>query len=161
QGLITEVSSTVMRQIEAESRPIRLSLLLPGKPLYVSGDPQQLRQVFLNLFINSMDAIEGPGEITVQTLPHPQKLTLLFKDTGCGIKKEDLGRVFDPFFTTKPPGKGTGLGLSICYSIIQAHRGNIEATSDGPGRGATFKISLPLLEAKGDGQKAKGALRRG
>lgn len=161
QGLIKEVSSTVMRQIEAERRPVELELLFPSEPLYVSGDHQQLRQVFLNLFINSMDAIEGRGKITVQALPNDQELTLLFQDTGCGIKREDLGRIFDPFFTTKPPGKGTGLGLSICYSIIQAHRGSIEAASDGPGKGATFKISLPLLEARGDGQKATGTLRRG
>lgn len=161
QGLIKEVSSTVMRQIEAERRPVKLELLFPSEPLYVSGDHQQLRQVFLNLFINSMDAIEGQGKITVQALPNDQELTLLFQDTGCGIKREDLGRIFDPFFTTKPPGKGTGLGLSICYSIIQAHRGSIEAASDGPGKGATFKISLPLLEARGDGQKATGTLRRG
>lgn len=161
QGLIKEVSSTVMRQIEAERRPVKLELLFPSEPLYVSGDHQQLRQVFLNLFINSMDAIEGQGKITVQALPNDQELTLLFQDTGCGIKREDLGSIFDPFFTTKPPGKGTGLGLSICYSIIQAHRGSIEAASDGPGKGATFKISLPLLEARGDGQKATGTLRRG
>ncbi|MBI5125000.1 MAG: hypothetical protein HZA70_02075, partial [Planctomycetes bacterium] len=161
QGLIKEVSSTVMRQIEAEGRPVKLELLFPSEPLYVSGDHQQLRQVFLNLFINSMDALEGRGKITVQAMPNDQELTLLFQDTGCGIKREDLGRIFDPFFTTKPPGKGTGLGLSICYSIIQAHRGSIEAASDGPGKGATFKISLPLLEARGDGQKATGTLRRG
>ena len=178
QGLIKEVSSTVMRQIEAERRPVKLELLFPSEPLYVSGDHQQLRQVFLNLFINSMDAIEGGGKITVQALPctrpalersegtvqglpNDQELTLLFQDTGCGIKREDLGSIFDPFFTTKPPGKGTGLGLSICYSIIQAHRGSIEAASDGPGKGATFKISLPLLEVRGDGQKATGTLRRG
>jgi signal transduction histidine kinase len=160
-GLIKEVGSTVMRQIEAERMQVRLEFLFPGDPLYVSGDPQQLRQVFLNLFINSLDAIEGHGKITIQARRHAQDIIILFQDTGCGIKKEDLGKVFDPFFTTKPPGKGTGLGLSICYSIIQAHRGNIEAISDGPGRGTTLKISLPLLEAEADGQKAKGALRRG
>lgn len=161
QGLIREVGATVMRQIKAEKRPIRLEFIFPEEPLYVSGDSQQLRQVFLNLFINSLDAIEGKGKITIQVLRHAQKMTLLFQDTGCGIKKEDLGKVFDPFFTTKPPGRGTGLGLSICYSIIQAHRGNIEAISDGPGRGTIFKISLPLLEAEEDGQKTKGTLRRG
>ncbi len=158
-GLISEVSSTVIRQIEAERRPIRLEFLFPRNPLYVSGDPQQLRQVFLNLFINSIDALEGQGKITIQALCQAQQVSILFKDTGCGIKREDLGRVFDPFFTTKPPGKGTGLGLSICYGIIQAHRGSIEAASDGPGRGATFKISLPLLEVRGDARKVKSTLR--
>ncbi|HHT9120827.1 MAG TPA: sensor histidine kinase [Candidatus Hypogeohydataceae bacterium YC41] len=145
QGLIREVSSTVTRQVEAERRPVRIELLLPNEALYVSGDSQQLRQVFLNLFINSLDAIEGEGKITVRAQRQAQDITILFQDTGCGIRNEDLQKVFDPFFTTKPPGKGTGLGLSICYSIIQAHRGTVEALSDGPARGATFKLSLPLL----------------
>ncbi len=157
-NLIKEVSTTIMAQIEAKKMPVKIELIFPSETLYVSGDSQQLRQVFLNLFINALDAIGGKGKIIIQVQQQAQSLIIFFQDNGCGIKKEDLQKVFDPFFTTKPLGEGTGLGLSICYSIIQAHKGNIEALSDGPGKGATFKISLPLLEVQEDGKKVKNTV---
>lgn len=71
-----------------------------------------------------------------------------FKDTGIGIQPEHLPKLFDPFFTTKEPGKGTGLGLTISYGIVQRHQGQIEAQSEGAGRGATFIVRLPAAETE-------------
>ena len=65
------------------------------------------------------------------------------QDTGIGIAPGDQGKIFEPFYTTKPPGRGTGLGLSICYGIVSDHRGRIEVDS-APGRGATFRVCLPV-----------------
>jgi len=67
-----------------------------------------------------------------------------FKDTGIGIKKDNVGHVFDPFFTTKDIGKGTGLGLTVSYGIIQKHNGEVIAKSEGEGKGAEFIIRLPI-----------------
>ncbi len=66
------------------------------------------------------------------------------EDCGRGVKAEDVSRVFDPFFTTKPPCSGTGLGLSVSHGIIESFHGRIECHSDGPGKGALFRVSLPL-----------------
>ena len=65
------------------------------------------------------------------------------EDTGVGIPRADQTKIFEPFYTTKPPGRGTGLGLSICYGIVADHGGRIEVDS-APGRGATFRVYLPV-----------------
>jgi signal transduction histidine kinase len=70
-------------------------------------------------------------------------LDVMVSDTGCGITEEDKEKIFDPFFTTKDQGKGVGLGLSVVYGIITRHNGTIEVESE-PGKGSTFKVSLPL-----------------
>lgn len=144
--LISDVSSVIRRQVEAEGRNVKIELDFTSEPIFVSADPHQLRQVFLNLFINSLDAIKEEGRITVSARSNGSEVTISVQDTGSGIKPEHLGKVFDPFFTTKPVGKGTGLGLSICYGIIGAHGGKVEAFSEGIGKGSTFKITLTLLE---------------
>ena len=106
--------------------------------------PSQLNQVFMNLMVNAAHAIEGPrGTITLRTGTAGDEVWVEVADTGKGIPPENLGRIFDPFFTTKPVGKGTGLGLSLSYGIVQKHNGRIEVTSE-PGKGTTFRISLPV-----------------
>jgi len=105
--------------------------------------PGQLNQVFLNLLMNSCDALGGEGTITIRTARGPLGVRLEFGDDGPGIPPELQGRLFDPFFTTKPVGKGTGLGLSLSHGIIERHGGRIHVESH-PGRGATFVIELPL-----------------
>lgn len=146
KGLISDVSNVIKRQAEAEGKHIKMELDFKPESLTVSADPQQLRQVFLNLFINSLDAIEHKGKITVSARSKGGEVTISVQDTGSGIEPRYLNKVFDPFFTTKPIGKGTGLGLSICYGIIGANRGKIEAFSEGAGKGSTFKLTLPLLK---------------
>lgn len=146
KGLVSDVSNVIERQVEAEGKHIKMELNFVPESLFVSADSQQLRQVFLNLFINALDAIKEKGKITVSARTTDGEVTILVRDTGSGIEPRHLNKVFDPFFTTKPIGKGTGLGLSICYGIIGANRGRIEVFSEGAGKGSTFKITLPLLK---------------
>jgi signal transduction histidine kinase len=101
--------------------------------------------------VNAVQAIrEGNAEqnlIRVSTMMDATSgcVAVEIRDSGCGIAPEYLPRIFDTFFTTKPVGVGTGLGLSICYGIVEDHRGRIEVDSI-PGRGATFRVYLPVAE---------------
>ena len=104
--------------------------------------PQQLSQVFLNLFVNAVHAIPVKGKITVRTFVEEDVVVVEVGDNGCGMAEDVRKRVFEPFFTTKPIGKGTGLGLSLAYNIIQKHQGEISVSSQ-PGQGTTFTIRLP------------------
>jgi len=114
----------------------------------IIGDRARLEEVFLNLFINAADAMNGKGLLTITTkLTSNNSIKVLVSDTGEGIDQEHLQHIFEPFFTTKEPGKGTGLGLSIVYGIIKKHNGLIEAESE-PGKGTTFIISLPSYISK-------------
>jgi len=124
----------------------------------IRADGDQMEQVFLNFFLNAMDAMKRGGELTVSTetrsgeslvthlLPEDgernEALHISIRDTGEGIKKEDIARVFDPFFTTK--NFGTGLGLSVVHGIIEEHGGQIEVESE-LAKGTSFHIFLPLV----------------
>jgi len=109
-------------------------------------DSQGMQQVFLNLMMNAIQAIQQPpGNIRISAKADlsEQQAIITVEDTGIGITAEIIGRVFDPFFTTKEVGKGTGLGLSVVYGIIQKHKGSISAESQ-VGEGTRFTIRLPL-----------------
>ena len=137
---------------------IALCLNLDAESHTVWADPNQLRQVFLNLIINAADAIssqdkKGGGKLTIatecvkpggpETQTGSQHLKISFIDDGPGIAEENLGNIFDPFFTTKEPGKGTGLGLSVSFMIIEGLGGTMTGSSEA-GKGTTIIISLPL-----------------
>ena len=107
--------------------------------------PSQLNQVFMNLLVNAAQAIETHGTITLRTRRSDDNVCIEIADTGAGIPPQILNRIFDPFFTTKPVGTGTGLGLSITHGIIRKHNGRIEVNSE-PGRGTTFRITLPIRQ---------------
>lgn len=107
--------------------------------------PSKLNQVFLNILTNSIQAIEGDGEILIQTIKSAIGIKIIIKDNGQGMTPEVKRQIFDPFFTTKDVGEGTGLGLSISYGIIEQHHGNIDVISE-PGKGTEFIISLPLKQ---------------
>jgi PAS domain S-box-containing protein len=106
--------------------------------------PTQLNQVFMNLLVNAVQAIEKRGEIRVTSVREGDEAVVRIADTGPGMSPETLARIFTPFFTTKPPGEGTGLGLTICYAIISRHKGRIEVSSE-LGKGTTFTVRLPML----------------
>ncbi len=120
----------------------------PGLPK-IMGNPRNLQQVFLNLFLNSIQAMPDGGKLTVRGSvaagEEGRCLRVDVSDTGVGILPENLGKVFDPFFTTKEPGQGTGLGLSVSYGIIEKHQGRLTVDSK-VGEGTTFSILLPFHE---------------
>ncbi len=104
--------------------------------------PDQIIQVFVNILINALDAMDGKGTITVTSSYNGNFIFVEISDTGCGISEEILPQIFDPFFTTKEVGKGTGLGLSVSYGIVSKFGGDIEVSSK-LNEGSTFKIKLP------------------
>lgn len=106
----------------------------------VLGDPQQLKQVFLNLLLNSFDAMNGHGWLDISTAARGAELEVAIADNGAGIAPKDLPHIFNSFFSTKT--NGTGLGLAIVQGIVQEHRGHIEVQSQ-PGQGTTMRVFLP------------------
>jgi len=128
----------------------RLSEDLPK----VTGDSNQLEQVFLNLISNARDAMdEQPGdkELTISSYLIEEegfpRVMLSVKDTGAGISEDNLHKVLEPFFSTKPEGKGTGLGLSLCFGIVDAHNGRLEIKNR-KSKGTEIRVSLPVEEQR-------------
>lgn len=109
-------------------------------------NPGQLNQVFMNLLMNASQALPDRGEIKLKTWHESGIIFIQISDTGCGMTPEVQKRIFEPFYTTKDVGKGTGLGLSIAYDIIKKHSGEINVSST-VGKGTTFSISIPIVEA--------------
>lgn len=108
--------------------------------------PHQLNQVFMNILVNAVQAIEEQGTILIRTSVKDKFIWIIIQDTGGGIAPENLQKIFDPFFTTKAIGKGTGLGLYIAYGIVEKHQGKITVQSE-IGKGTTFTIQLPIHPA--------------
>jgi two-component system NtrC family sensor kinase len=124
---------------------ITVDFLMQAVPM-VNGDSHQLMQVFLNLILNSEQAmreVRDRGTLRIRLEPREKSVSVIFQDDGPGIPADILPNIFDPFYTTKRPGRGTGLGLSICKAILREHSGNVEAAS-GPGGGAVFTVTLPV-----------------
>lgn len=113
-------------------------------PMLAWVNAQEVKQVFLNLVINALESMDDDGTLTITHGVRDGFIELVFKDTGCGMTPDVLENIFEPFFTRSRTGKGTGLGLSISHRIITQHGGEIEASSDGAGKGSTFKIRLPI-----------------
>jgi signal transduction histidine kinase/ActR/RegA family two-component response regulator len=110
---------------------------------HIKGDPVELREVLVNMIYNAIDAMPSGGEIRLSTQENRERVVICLGDTGSGMTADVKQRLFDPFFTTK--GKaGTGMGLAVSFGIIRRHEGSIEVDSE-PGRGTTFKISLPKV----------------
>lgn len=156
----TSVHRLVMETLEMlNPQPItdhmRIEASLDAKRDAVWADPDQLKQVFLNIVMNAADAMEEengsplevkPNTLRILSLNEDGAIVLRFADSGPGIPHEDLIRIFDPFYTTKEPGKGTGLGLSVSYRIIEGLGGSIHAESD-VGEGSTIVIKVPLHQS--------------
>jgi len=153
--IINDISNVIKPQPMMTN--IKLELELAAEKDTVYADPNQLRQVFLNLIINAADAISSSkkkitGELVIKSAIMPGSdsddnpmpmLKLIYIDNGPGIPNENIGNIFDPFYTTKEPGKGTGLGLSVSFMIIENFGGKIEATSN-EDEGTTMAVFLPL-----------------
>ncbi|GIW94251.1 MAG: ATPase [Pirellulaceae bacterium] len=110
------------------------------------ANPQELKQVVLNLLTNALDAVDEQGTVWVEVRDAGAVVELIVSDNGCGMTEEVLEHLFEPFFTRRRDGQGTGLGLSITYRIIQDHGGQITAHSDGPGKGSRFVVTLPKVQ---------------
>ncbi len=125
----------------AQHEHITLKKTILSAPALLESDPEQLKQVLLNLVINAIQAMPGGGEIEVGVDQHDGEVIISVKDQGSGIAEDQVDRIFDPFFTTKEAG--TGLGLSVAHQVITQQGGRIQAKRN-PDRGMTFSISLPL-----------------
>jgi len=130
-----------------QTNGVTLSLQLDERLPWVLIDPNQMKQVLLNLIHNALQAMPGGGDLRVSTgMAQKDEKDWCFmavQDSGAGIKPEDQARVFEPFYTTKADRGGTGLGLSVTYGIVTDHGGTIEINSR-PQQGATFTVWLPL-----------------
>ena len=144
---IEEVVRMVEHQFRRQHCDLELDLS-PGLPR-VKIDANKMKQVYLNLLMNSRQAITGRGVIRIQTrhLQDAGKVQITFRDNGAGIPPEIIERIFDPFFSTKKTGEGTGLGLSVSYGIVKDHGGDIQVESK-PGQWTRFTIELPVEESR-------------
>jgi signal transduction histidine kinase len=142
---ILQASVETQTQIEGQSRS-QVAFGNCDETLETSADPSALRQVFDNLIRNAIEATQAAsGEAIVSAQRDRETARIEVRDTGGGIRAEDLPHIFDPFFTTKQAG--TGLGLSICYEIVKGHGGDIEVHSE-PGQGTTIIVSLPVVDVR-------------
>jgi len=162
-ALVLESTSFLARQSLMAS--IKTETHLEKEVGMVWADPNQLKQVIVNLMLNACDAMEGAGTLAIATRrvsgPDPRGpgsdetpkefIEISVSDTGRGIATSELNKIFDPFYTTKPPGKGTGLGLAISLRIIETFSGSIHVEST-EGKGSTFTVKLPLWEPNHDTQ---------
>jgi signal transduction histidine kinase len=139
-SLLNEVLNLVEDQFSQKN--IRIKKNFPKLVPPLMAYPDQFKQVFLNLLMNSKDFMPRGGRIYVNLFDRKDSTEIEFADTGCGIPRENLNKVFDPFFTTKSKDTGLGLGLWICYGIIAKHGGTMTAKNREEG-GASFVISLP------------------
>ncbi len=165
---VIDINETVAGMLKMLHRLIGEDIDLlwqPGENLpSVKIDPAQIDQLLANLCVNARDAIEGVGNITIETASAafdeaycaahhgfvPGEYTLLaVSDDGCGMDRKTLNQIFEPFFTTKEQGKGTGLGLASVFGMVKQNNGFINVYSE-PGQGTTFKIYLPVYTAKSD-----------
>lgn len=151
--IINNTSGMLLHQ--TMMKDIRINLNLDAEQDIVLADKNRILQVFLNIMMNSVDALKDENhaaenpEIDIFTSIENGLINIEFVDNGPGISADELNHIFDPFFTTKDPGRGTGLGLSVCYRIIENLGGDIRAESS-PGKGTKIIIRLPLSQDTGN-----------
>jgi signal transduction histidine kinase len=129
-----------------DGRPGPIELKPEAARSVVNGDAVRLQQVFWNILINAAKFTPVGGTITVSTALKENHIVVEVKDTGIGLRESDIGRIFDPFSQVERRRGGLGLGLAISRQLLEKHRGTIRAISDGPGKGSTFIVELPLAE---------------
>ena len=144
---INEVLDKTLELIGFQGRLKKIEVITnyQGKPV-IHGSEGELKQVFLSIITNALDAMDDEGTLTIETGLGDREAFIIIKDTGTGISSEDVNRIFDPFFTTKIEKGGTGLGLSIANKIIAENYGKIDVVS-AQGNGTTFSITLPIVQS--------------
>jgi signal transduction histidine kinase len=147
---LCDIFAAVIRQMKYQCEQNKITIELKSiENATIMGDPNRLRQLFLNIILNAVQAMPGGGEISIQCGPSGDVVgnwvRVIISDTGVGIPKEDLRRVFEPFFTTS--AQGTGLGLATARAIVDEHDGKIDVES-AEGKGATFIIDFPPARVK-------------
>lgn len=138
--LVTGIVEMVRPLAKYQGRRV---LLLSPPTVTAQVNPQEIKQVVLNLLTNALDSVAADGEVRVQLSQDATSCCLTVSDNGCGMDADVLQHLFEPFFTRRADGSGTGLGLSITYRIIEEHGGAIRAASEGPGHGSQFFVTLP------------------
>jgi two-component system NtrC family sensor kinase len=151
---LNEILNTTIKLMtnEISLSNIHLDMELSDNLPRIRGNAHNLQQVFLNLFLNAVQAMPDGGKLSVSSHVDDASVRVDVADTGVGIPEDNLDKIFDPFFTTKELGKGTGLGLSVSYGIIKKHHGRITVESE-IGRGTVFSVVFPIHggERAGDG----------
>jgi signal transduction histidine kinase len=153
-GLVTDVADMLRHVGRFAGRTIEIE---EGADVLVMVNPQEIKQVVLNLLVNALDSIEEQGRVRVAARRSGGEAVLTLSDDGCGMTAEVLEHLFEPFFTRRKAGQGTGLGLSIAHRIVTDHGGRIEASSAGPEQGSTFRVTLPLAQVGGAAGQASRA----
>jgi PAS domain S-box-containing protein len=158
-GEVVRAMETMLHRLIGDD--VRLVTRVGQWPLHVCADRGQLEQVLANLAVNARDAMPQGGQLAIDVsaaeigpggpgqgadLPAGPYVALTVEDQGCGMSAEVMAHLFEPFFTTKEQGKGTGLGLSVVYGIVRQSGGDVRVESE-PGRGATFRLFFPRVEA--------------
>jgi two-component system sensor histidine kinase HydH len=126
---------------DAQKNRISVEIDVDADLLEVEVDPDKIKQVLLNIFLNSLAALKEGGKLTIELLPGTDDLTVIISDNGAGIEKMDLPKIYDPYFTSKPAG--TGLGLAVVQKIMEAHGGRIDVESTA-GEGTKVFLYFPL-----------------
>jgi two-component system NtrC family sensor kinase len=154
---INSVLGPTLEMISSQEKSggVRIETRFAPETLMVQADKNQLKQVFINIILNSFDALGGSGELSVSTrlvrgnepLGEGLRARIAFTDSGSGIPRDKIPLIFDPFYSSKKTGKGTGLGLAISLRIVESFGGTIEVISE-PGKGSTFTVILPAAGAK-------------
>lgn len=134
-----------LAQHSAQQKGITLRKDAPGAPPPFQGDPEQLKQVLLNLTINAIQAMHDPGEVVLAARRKDATVLMSVRDEGPGIPEDEIDKIFNPFFTTKDTG--TGLGLSVVHQIITQHGGTVSVLRNA-GRGMTFELTIPLEQRR-------------
>jgi PAS domain S-box-containing protein len=140
QGILKDVYSLV--EDDCKRKNILIEFKTDGKPLIAKGDRDKLKQVFLNLVKNAIEAMEKGGNLSVQSKVNGDRVEITIADNGCGIPRQDRAKIFSPFFTSKP--RGSGLGLSISKSIMDEHEGGSLTLESEEGEGTVFRVSMPI-----------------
>jgi signal transduction histidine kinase len=147
--VLGEVLDQTLELVSFQGRLKRVEVLKTYSDggLTVAGNEGDLKQVFLAIIVNALDAMEDGGRLVVETDMEGEKACVKIKDTGSGIPRRLINRIFDPFFTTKSEKGGTGLGLAIADKIVKENEGRMEVISE-EGQGTTFKITFPLSSGR-------------